>query len=65
MKSDLERRIWDLVDRLHGLSFRLADLAGTNRYEAFASAEVECARARAEIVELHRELQAHQLEHGC
>ena len=31
-KSDLECRIWDSVDRFHGLSSRLADLAGTNRY---------------------------------
>ena len=64
-KSHLERRIWDLVDRFCGLSSRLAGLAGTNRQAAFASAKVECRSTHSEIVDLRRQLEAHQSEHGC
>ena len=64
-KSDLERRMWNLVERFQVLASRLADLAGTNHQAAFAEAEADCAGTRTEIVELRRHLEAHQSEHKC
>jgi CDP-diacylglycerol pyrophosphatase len=64
IRRNLEKRNWNLVSRWSSLSVGLIGSAGRD-YRAFNAASAKCKKARVEIRELRKQLEAHRAEHGC